>query len=146
MNDVLRDRLVPSLLDRLTDNDPSKKTEPRDAGLLSLGQMRSSVLRDLNWLFNATRLEDVETLDKYPEVKHSVVNYGLPSLTGSCASGLKMSDVEDALRDAILTYEPRLIPDSLVVKSVVQGDDMGNHNVIAFQIEATLWAQPTPLA
>ncbi|MBL8483344.1 MAG: GPW/gp25 family protein, partial [Rhodocyclaceae bacterium] len=47
---------------------------------------------------------------------------------------------------AILTYEPRLIPDSLVVKSVVQGDDMGNHNVIAFQIEATLWAQPTPLA
>ncbi|MBL8473008.1 MAG: type VI secretion system baseplate subunit TssE [Rhodocyclaceae bacterium] len=152
MSEVLRDRLVPSLLDRLTDTDPSKTVEARDGGMLTLSQLRACVLRDLNWLFNASRLEDAEALDekrllsRYPNVQRSVVNFGLPALTGHTASGLNMTDVEQSLREAILIYEPRLIADTLVVKSVVEGDDMGNHNVIAFQIEASLWAQPTPMA
>ena len=55
-----QDRLQPALLDRLTDDEPDKKQEPREARVLSKSRMRQSVLRDLAWLFNATRLEAVD--------------------------------------------------------------------------------------
>ena len=50
-----RDRLYPSLLDRLVDDDPGRATEPREARAVSLQKLRDNVLRDLNWLFNATQ-------------------------------------------------------------------------------------------
>ena len=59
-----QDRLQPALLDRLTDDEPGKKQEPREARVLSKSRMRQSVLRDLAWLFNATRLEAVTDLSK----------------------------------------------------------------------------------
>ena len=52
-----QDRLQPALLDRLTDDEPDKKLEPREHRVLSKSRLRQAVLRDLAWLFNATRLE-----------------------------------------------------------------------------------------
>ena len=52
-----QDRLQPALLDRLTDDEPDKKLEPREQRVLSKSKMRRAVLRDLAWLFNATRPE-----------------------------------------------------------------------------------------
>ena len=42
-----QDRLQPALLDRLTDDEPEKKQEPRESRVLSKKQLRQSVLRDL---------------------------------------------------------------------------------------------------
>ena len=61
-----QDRLQPALLDRLTDDEPDKKVEPREARVLSKRRMRESVLRDLAWLFNATQLEAVDALASAP--------------------------------------------------------------------------------
>ena len=69
-----QDRLQPALLDRLTDNEPDKKVEPREARVLSKRRMRESVLRDLAWLFNATQLESPDGLAKAPYVRRSVMN------------------------------------------------------------------------
>jgi predicted component of type VI protein secretion system len=52
-----QDRLQPALLDRLTDDDPDSDEEARDHRVMSRRQLRDAVLRDLAWLFNATRLE-----------------------------------------------------------------------------------------
>ena len=41
------ERLQPSLLDRLTDDAPTVLTEPREARVLTKGQLRTAVLRDL---------------------------------------------------------------------------------------------------
>mgnify|MGYP000567801537 CR=1 FL=1 len=41
------ERLQPSLLDRLTDEAPAALTEPREARVLTKGQLRTAVLRDL---------------------------------------------------------------------------------------------------
>ena len=51
-----RDTLQPALLDRLTDSDPSRKTESRDERIISRTQLRALVLRDLSWLFNTTNI------------------------------------------------------------------------------------------
>ena len=89
-----QDRLQPALLDRLTDDEPDKKQEPREARVLSKSRMRQSVLRDLAWLFNATRLEAVADLAKLPYVRRSVLNFGLPALSGRTASSLDVTDLD----------------------------------------------------
>jgi len=140
-----RDRLQPALLDRLTDNDPDRQTEPAERRALSLSQLRASVLRDLNWLMNSTRLFDSETAARYPEVARSVVNYGLPAFSGFAASGLSIVEMESSLRTAILEFEPRLLAADLQVSADMGGRADDGHNVVSFQIECRLWAQPAPV-
>jgi len=140
-----QDRLQPALLDRLTDDEPEKKVEPREMRVLSKRKLRDSVLRDLAWLFNATRLEAVNPLAKAPFVRKSVLNYGMPALSGSTASSLDITDLTRAIRDAILTYEPRILASTLEVRTLLEGGDLDHHNVIAVEIRAMLWAQPVPL-
>jgi type VI secretion system protein ImpF len=139
------DRLQPALLDRLTDNEPDKKQEPREARVLSKGRMRQSVLRDLDWLFNATQLEAVTDLTRAPHVRRSVLNFGLPAMSGRTASSLDVSDLARAVRDAILTFEPRILPATLQIRTLLDAGDLDHHNVIGVEIHGELWAQPVPL-
>lgn len=138
---IPRDRLYPSLLDRLIDEDPTRKTEARDNRAFSTARLRESVLRDLNWLFNATQNSD--DLAEYPEVRRSVVNYGLPAVSGRPASSLDLIELSRALREALVTFEPRLVPHTVRVFAEPRSE--ASHNVISFRMEAQLWAQPIPL-
>ncbi|MDD4880021.1 MAG: type VI secretion system baseplate subunit TssE [Gallionellaceae bacterium] len=138
------ERLFPSLLDRLVDNEPDKRSEARDFRSFSVTRLRESVLRDLNWLFNATQHEE-EGLDRFPQVRQSVINYGIPALSGRPASSLNIQEVEQMLRRSIIAYEPRLLPDTVKVKAEADEAGLARHNVISFRIEAQMWAQPYPL-
>ena len=139
-----KERLQPSLLDRLIDDEPDKDVESRADRVLSLRQLRSAVLRDLAWLFNTSRLDALQDLTDYPEVKRSVLNYGIPDLTGHTASSIDTKDLERMLRQAVLEFEPRLLRDSLRIRLELNDDQM-NHNAMTFNIEGQLWAQPAPL-
>src|SRR4030095_2997094 len=83
-----KERLQPSLLDRLTDHEPEQRQESREKRILSPNKLRESVRRDLTWLFNTPNLATVEDLDRFPLVAESVVNYGLPSLAGRTTSSV----------------------------------------------------------
>jgi type VI secretion system protein ImpF len=139
-----KDRLQPSLLDRLTDNDPERKQESRDARVLSPSRLRDCVRRDLIWLLNTTHLKAVQDLDEHPQVARSVLNYGMPDLAGRTTSSINTTVLEQAIRKVILDFEPRLVARSLRVRLFVDEKQM-NHNAMSFDIEAELWAQPLPL-
>jgi type VI secretion system protein ImpF len=139
-----KDRLQPSLLDRLTDNDPERKLESRDSRVLSPSRLRDCVRRDLAWLMNTTHLKATQDLDDHPLVARAVLNYGLPDLAGHTTSTLNSATVEQSIRKAILDFEPRLVARTLRVKLVLDEKQM-NHNAMSFDIEAELWAQPIPL-
>ncbi|MEL7451491.1 MAG: type VI secretion system baseplate subunit TssE [Pseudomonadota bacterium] len=138
------ERLQPSLLDRLTDNDPEKKRESRDKRVLSLQKLREAVRRDLTWLLNCGNLESTDDLDDYPEVGKSVINFGVPDLAGSTVSTINRNEVERMLRSAVLAFEPRILPETLKVKLDRDHEEM-NRNAVVFLIEGELWAQPVPL-
>src|SRR5688572_21133531 len=91
-----QERLQPALLDRLTDDEPEKLHERREHRVLSKSKLRQAVLRDLAWLFNATRLEAGTDLSSAPHVRRSVVNFGLPALSGRAASSIDVIDLERA--------------------------------------------------
>ena len=139
-----KERLQPSLLDRLTDDDPEARQESRDRRVLSPARLRECVRRDLTWLFNTSNLATVLNLDELPEVVRSTVNFGMPDLAGRTASSVNIPALEQILRRVIWDFEPRLIKNSVRVR-VVADDDKMNHNAMAFDIEAELWAQPLPL-
>ena len=139
-----KERLQPSLLDRLTDNEPERRQESRDARVLSPSRLRDCVRRDLAWLLNTTHLKAMQSLDEYPQVARSVLNYGLPDLAGRTTSSLDTTMLEQVIRKVILDFEPRLVARTLRVKLFVDEKQM-NHNSMSFDIEAELWAQPLPL-
>jgi type VI secretion system protein ImpF len=139
-----QERLQPSLLDRLTDDQPSQTKESRDRRVLSLRRLRECVMRDLAWLLNAGNLNCVADFDGYPEVASSVVNYGLPDIAGNTASSVDISRLERALRQVIWDFEPRILRNTVRIKLLVDADQM-NQNAMIFDIEGELWAQPVPI-
>lgn len=138
-----RDRINPSLLDRLTDEAPG--AAGGRGGSASLSELRKSVLRDLAWLFNTTQVLDAETAEAWPQVRNSVLNYGLPPLAGTHASSIDFPRLERALRQAIIDFEPRILADSVSVKAQLERDSLDHHNVISLNIAGLLWAQPIPI-
>jgi type VI secretion system protein ImpF len=141
---TVTERLQPSLLDRLTDEEPESRLESRDRRVISLERLREFVLRDLGWLLNTGRLSQVQNLDDYPEVGHSVVNYGSLDLSGQYLSSADLGNLESAVKQAILDFEPRILRDTLRVRSVHEGETMSS-TAITFEIEGSLWAQPMPM-
>ena len=139
-----QERLQPSLLDRLTDDEPDKNVESRDRRVLSMRKLRESVLRDLSWLMNADNLAQTENLGEWPLAAHSTINYGLRDLAGVTLSNQLVSDFEEEVRRAILTFEPRILPHTLHVRAVVESDRMDQH-ALSFEIEGDLWADPVPM-
>lgn len=141
---TVRERLQPCLLDRLTDDEPGKQQESRAQRVISLERLRAAVLRDLSWLLNTGSLAQLEDLERYPEVARSVVNYGMRDLSGITASSLMIDDLARAIREVILFFEPRILPDSFHVR-VLKEDEQMNLNAVTFVIQGMLWAQPMPL-
>ena len=138
------EQLQPALLDRLTDEEPDKKLELRVQRVISKRQMRQAVLRDLAWLFNCTRLDAHMDPAVFPNARRSVINYGLPALAGETATSIDVADLERGIRQAILDFEPRILPGTLQVRALEVGQ-FENHNVIGIEISGQLWAQPIPI-
>lgn len=140
-----QERLQPALLDRLTDEEPEKKLEPREHRVLSKARLRQAVLRDLAWLFNTTKLDSEAAMSRFPHARRSVINFGLPALSGQTASTIEVQDLERDIRQAIIDYEPRILPESLQVRALVEISALDHHNVIGIEISGQLWAQPVPI-
>jgi type VI secretion system protein ImpF len=142
---TFKDRLQPALLDRLTDDQPDHKQEPRENRAITRSRLRQAVIRDLTWLFNATQLGDGADFAGFPEAQRSVLNYGLPALSGETASSLDILDLERSVKQAILDFEPRIFPATLEVQAIASESAMDHHNVVSVEIRGSLWAYPTPL-
>jgi type VI secretion system protein ImpF len=139
------DRLQPALLDRLTDDDPEKSTEPMDAVVMTRSRLRRAVLRDIAWILNATNMEADSEIAGFPHARHSVVNFGVPSLAGRRVMNIDWQELEQALKDAIVAFEPRVLPQTLDVRVATSKSSIDHHNVLSFEIRGQLWSLPFPL-
>jgi type VI secretion system protein ImpF len=133
---------LPALLDRLIDEAPDKKEEELRRRTITPEDYRAAVLRDLRWLLNSPCHQMGEDICEFPHAATSVLNYGTRSLAGSITDNVDPQEMENHLRDAIIAFEPRIIPDSVQVRMVdVREDEPGR---VAFEIKGHLWALPHP--
>jgi len=147
-----RDRLQPSLLDRLIDQEPHERIEALDARALTRQQLRAAVLRDLSWLFNAirsepepnsTRKEDLALWRTAPFARRSVLNYGVPAFAGVTLASMDTRVIEREVTEAIKTFEPRI--DQATLSIEVKVDRNNHHNMMQLIIRGQMWSQPVPL-
>lgn len=138
------DRIMPALFDRLCDDEPGRADESRTARVISIRQLRDYVQRDLASLLDTTHLEALVDLDAVPEVRTSVLNYGVPSIAGGVINKYDAASLSAAIRTAIQRFEPRLLPGSVKV-NVIQNEEKMAVGALSFTIEGQLWAQPAPI-
>jgi type VI secretion system protein ImpF len=142
------DKLQPSLLDRLRDDEPRVGVESRDRRVMSMSQLREAVLRDLSWLLNSGCHPLEDEIYEYPLVAHSTVNYGMPDLTGRTASNITPGRLEAMVQEAVASFEPRIMKKTLSVKAVTMAagrrDAAGNK--VGFEISGELCPLPMPEA
>lgn len=148
-------KINPSLFDKLTLND--RVTEILEEGVASRieetgatqlllkspsmihryneGAMRKSVRRELNWLLNTVNLGAVTDLERYPHVQTSVLNYGMPDLTGRASTAKAIKGRADDICLMIRTFEPRLDADKLEVEAK---PGVGLDNAVSFVIRGDI--------
>ena len=105
--------------------------------------IRECVRRDLDWLFNAHAFSPSEWLEPRPETRRSVLNYGLPDLSGRTATGIDVQQLEHRLEEVIAAFEPRILRRTLRVRLDLEASDL-DHNSLMLEIQGELWALPTP--
>jgi type VI secretion system protein ImpF len=138
-----QERLQPSLLDRLTDENPQSGVESRDQRMISWQRLRDAIRRDLAWLLNCVHLEATEDLSNWPLVARSTLNYGLPETSGVPLANINVEMLQKRVRQAILDFEPRLVRGKLSV-TIEKQDALMSRNSLVFLIEGEMWAQPVP--
>lgn len=131
------------MLDRLTDLHPEKSKESTAQQSMSQKEFKDAVIRDLGWLLNSVSLDVCVDLEAYPEVARSVVNFGLPDISGHTTSTIDVRAVENSVKRAIRQFEPRIIRNSLRVKVHSNPSDM-SHNSLVFEIQGAVFGQPSP--
>jgi len=131
----------PSVLDRLTDEDPRSPADSRTTYAESLRVFKRAVQRDLEWLLNTRR--SIEPADEdHDEVRRSVYNYGIPDITSMSRDS--MASRKQLLRyveETLAIFEPRL---TNVRVSTVEIEGEALRRELRFVVEATLRLDPTP--
>lgn len=136
---------LPTLFDRLCDDAPTQKSESPDAYVANRARLREIVLRDLSLLLNTTDHSEMIDAKAYPEVASSCMNYGVAPLAGGYLSEKKWVDIERMIRTAIQRFEPRLMPETLLVRPLLKDKASSNYNVLTFEISGHIRMNPYPI-
>mgnify|MGYP000314731491 CR=1 FL=1 len=137
------EKLQPSLLDRLRDDEPEKKQESRTNRVISSKKLRDFAIRDLSWLLNTTKFGVHHDLSQMPDVANSTLNYGVGSMSGASINRDNVRPIEQEVKRAILNFEPRIDAKSLSVNVFFDTEEMGR-NAMVFEIQGELWGNPIP--
>lgn len=141
-DNTLKERLQPSLLDRLTDDAPGDLQETRDSRVIDLMRLREIIQRDLAWLLNTFDNSSSFDAEEYPNVANSVLTYGVREVAGEFSTQERSQMIQSSMMRAIERFEPRIIAGTL--KVVVREQDSSNRAVVNFDIAGEMWARPLP--
>ncbi|SDK16363.1 type VI secretion system protein ImpF [Pseudomonas delhiensis] len=137
-------RLQPSLLDRLTDDQPQQRQESAQQRFICQSALRRMVLRDLGWLLNSVAAGDREDFAAHPLAGRSTLNFGIAPLAGRCLSEIPLQRLQQGIAQAILDFEPRILAEGLQVRCLAPQEGGTCGNSLALEIKGRLWCTPVP--
>jgi type VI secretion system protein ImpF len=132
--------LTPSVLDRLLDDDPTATRETAKMRTQILRELKLSLRRDLENLLN-TRRRAKSVPDDLEELQISLVNYGIPDITGAdLGAAENRTDFARVIEKVLRDFEPRF--KSVHVEMLDNPDP--SKRTLKFRIEGLLHAEPAP--
>jgi type VI secretion system protein ImpF len=132
--------LLPSVLDRLLDDDPQVQREPAKSRHQVLADLKHTVRRDLEDLLN-TRRRCLPWPAEWKDLERSLVNYGMPDFTGANRVVVdQREDLRRLIEVIVRTWEPRFQSVRVHLLDNVEPLD----RTLRFRIDALLRADPAP--
>lgn len=131
--------LVPSILDRLLDDEPERREEHPKSRHQILRELKESIRRDLHNLLN-TRWRCSAWPPGLDELECSLVNYGMPEFSGNNVWSTDPEEFRQLLERVIRRYEPRF---KTVKVSLLKNTDRSDRS-LRFRIDVLVNAQPAP--
>jgi type VI secretion system protein ImpF len=132
--------LLPSVLDRLLDDDPTVSRDPPRNRYQVLREVKQSIRRDLENLLN-TRRQPRPLPAGLEELEASLISYGVPDVSGSGFGSTKGAEkFRTILEEVIARWEPRFLRVS--VSLTQQGEQIDR--TLRFRIDALLRTDPAP--
>ena len=129
-------KLTVPLLDRLLDDNPDQTQDRERAQHLVIHQLKESVRRDLEALFNSRQC-CIAPLETQVQSQKALHNYGLPdAATLNLGSQKARQEFCRLVEDTIRRYEPRIRSVKVTTRSGFDPEDPS----IRFRVEATLFA------
>ncbi len=108
------ERFLPCVLERLIDLNPGVKHDTADR-TISLEELRLSILGNIRLLLNSRFRPEFSDLGEDPELKRSVLGFGLSDFCGLTHSQACLERVRSEMLEQIRAFEPRLDPESVAV-------------------------------
>ena len=131
----------PSVLDRLTDEDPQSSVDPPVSYFESLRAFKVGVQRDLEWLLNTRRVSDGDA-EYLEEVRKSLYCFGMPDITSMSRDSVDArTQLLQQVEETLALFEPRLAQVRIAMAEV-EGEQ--RRRELRFIVEATLRLDPTP--
>jgi type VI secretion system protein ImpF len=130
----------PSLLVRLLDQPMGNGQKLGPSGAYGVKDLRDSVKRDLEAMFNTRREANDELPEEYRELRRSLLMYGLPDCTSfNLLSDTEQKRLQRSLEETIASFEPRL------AHVQVQLEPLREHDrTLRFRVNARLRIDPVP--
>lgn len=133
-------QLVPSVLDRLLDDEPENSREAPKSRNQIFRELKQCVRRDLEALLN-TRWRCVNWPPDLDELDVSLVNYGIPDFTGaSMNTAGAREQLRRVIEQVIRKFEPRF---KTVKVKLLDNTDSADRT-LRLRIDALLYAEPSP--
>ena len=137
--------LLPSVLDRLIDEDPHTRAETERSRAQMLRDLKQSVRRDLENLLN-TRISLFPIPEPLPEhwqhLERSLINYGVPDFGGVAMGARSQREfLRRRVEATIRIFESRF---KEVQVQLSDNRDDPRDRTIRFRIDGLLHAEPTP--
>ncbi|CNJ53187.1 protein ImpF [Yersinia rohdei] len=134
-------QFLPTLLERLLDDDPKKLIEPQDKFFYDSRMMRKLVQKNITEILNNANIDDLLDEQRHKWVATSVLNFGIAPLIGRYSTPHNWMTIERIIREAIIRFEPRIISESLVVNKLHNA----KNGIALFEIKGLIEWNPHPI-
>jgi type VI secretion system protein ImpF len=132
-------RIVPSVLDRLIDQEPKNHRDVLPSRAQGVRELRRAVQRDLESLLNS-RNTFFDLPPAFAEAGQSVLTYGLPDFsTMNIATIRDQNRVRHLVEVALRRFEPRLIGVTVSIAPATLND-----RSLRLHVDARLVMEPSP--
>lgn len=140
-----------ALIGRVVELEQACRMEVRRAYAVSMEQLRASVLRELANLLNAQCAETlteetaqgpVSLFDGLTHARDSVLNYGIPALSGRIRTEADCAELAQGIERAIRRFEPRLTNVRVSAEAHREGGMAAVRSPVALTIDGELWGYP----
>ena len=107
-------------------------------------KLKQIVIRDLLFLLYIPSFHYSKNDAQPVEYEKSVINYGIEPISGKRVAEIDWSHVERNIKQAILYFEPRILPSNLEVNCILGMDIKAKYNQMNIEVKGFIKSTPFP--